>query len=295
MRTAADRSDRPVALVVGAGGQLGDAMAAALALTHTVVGHTRAELDVTSAPDVRAAVDAAGPTVILNCAAYTDVDGAERQPLAALAVNAMALRPLARAARERDITLVHYSTDFVFDGTQPEPHEEDEVPNPRGTYAASKLLGEWFAAEAPRHYILRVASLFGGVRAKSSVDKILANILAGAEVRAFADRTVSPSFVTDVIAATRRLLETSAPYGLYHCVNSGHTTWSGLAHEVARLAGRPDAPIVDIAMRDAGLLAPRPQFAALSNRKLAAAGVPMPTWQDALQRYIGARLAASAG
>lgn len=289
----ASGADRPVALVLGAGGQLGDAMVAAFASTHRVAGRSRADLDVTDARAVQAAIADIGPSLILNCAAYTDVDGSERNPVAALAVNAMALRPLARAARERDLTLVHYSTDFVFDGTQPAPHGEDEVPNPRGTYAASKLLGEWFAAEAPRHYVLRVASLFGGVRAKSSVDKILANILAGIEVRAFADRTVSPSFVADVIAATQRLLDTHAPYGLYHCVNSGHTTWSGLAHEVARLAGRPDAPIADIAMRDAGLVASRPQFAALSNRKLVAAGVTMPTWQDALQRYVSARLASA--
>jgi dTDP-4-dehydrorhamnose reductase len=138
--------------------------------------------------------------------------------------------------------------------------------------------------------VLRVESLFGGARAKSSVDKILAGIMSGSEVRAFVDRTVSPSFVADVIAATRRLLETGAPAGLYHCVNSGHTTWSGLAREIARLAGRPDAHIVDVPMRDAGLLASRPQYAALSNDKLARAGVVMPTWQDALGRYIATRL-----
>jgi dTDP-4-dehydrorhamnose reductase len=270
-------------------------MATALAPTYTVVGRARSELDITSAIAVRDAVAGIAPTLIVNCAAYTDVDGAERNPVAALAVNAMAVRTLARLARERDITLVHYSTDFVFDGTHPEPHTEAEAPNPRGAYAASKLLGEWFAAEAPRHYVLRVASLFGGIRAKSSVDKILANVVAGVEVRAFADRTVSPSFVGDVIVATQRLLDTGAPFGLYHCVNSGQTTWSGLAREIAQLAGRPDASIIDTAMRDAGLLASRPQFAALSNAKLTATGIEMPSWQDALRRYVGSRLAASAG
>jgi dTDP-4-dehydrorhamnose reductase len=198
----------------------------------------------------------------------------------------MAVRHLAYAAQASGATLVHYSTDFVFDGAGSRPYTEDDPPNPKSAYAMSKLLGEWFAFECERHYVLRVESLFGGPLARSSVDRILANIRNGTVVKAFGDRTVSPSFVEDVVAATMSLLASGAAFGLYHCVNSGWTTWVGVAQELARLAGRPDAPIEAVRMADLEMRAARPLFAALSNEKLRAGGVEMPHWQDALRRYV---------
>jgi dTDP-4-dehydrorhamnose reductase len=275
-----------LALVVGAGGQLGEAMTDQLSVRHAVVPVTRRELDVTSAEAVLALATDVMPDVIVNCSAYTNVDGAEDDPVAALEVNAMAVRLLARAAAQIDATLVHYSTDFVFDGATDRPYTELDAPNPRGTYAMSKLLGEWFAADAPRHYVLRVESLFGGARARSSVDRIVENLRAGNPIRAFVDRSVSPSFVDDVVMATSELLRMPAPCGVYHCVNSGFTNWVGIARELARLVDRPDAAIDAVQMAAAGLRAPRPLFAALSNQKLVDAGIAMPTWQDALRRYV---------
>jgi dTDP-4-dehydrorhamnose reductase len=271
-------------LIAGAAGQLGLTMAARWP-DADITALTRADLDVTSPADVRRVVDRVRPAIIVNCSAYTDVDGSEREPATALAVNAWGVHLLARAAAEHDATLIHFSTDFVFDGRTDRPYTEEDAPNPQGAYAASKLVGEWLAAESARAYVLRVESLFGGPRARSSVDRILASIRSGAPVRAFSDRTVSPSYVEDVARATVTLVSRQAPPGLYHCVNSGWTTWSGLARELATIAGRPDAEIVDVRMADAGLNARRPQFAALSNAKLDVAGVVMPTWQDALRRY----------
>jgi dTDP-4-dehydrorhamnose reductase len=192
----------------------------------------------------------------------------------------------ARAAAAVDATLVHFSTDFVFDGEATRPYTETDQPNPKGTYAASKLLGEWLALGATRAYVLRVESLFGGPKAKSSVDLLLGAIRAGTEARAFVDRVVSPSYAEDVVTATAALLERRAPAGLYHCVNSGHATWLALARVLAELVGRPGAPITPIEMKALRLKAPRPLFAALSNAKLERAGVPMPAWQDALRRYV---------
>jgi len=279
---------RLLVLIVGAGGQLGQVMAERLAPRHEVVALARDALDVTSAEAIRTTVTDICPDVIVNCSAYTNVDGAETDPLQAFSVNSWAPRLLARAASAIDATLVHYSTDFVFDGTTDRPYGEDDVPNPRGTYAMSKLLGEWFAEETPRHYVLRVESLFGGSRAKSSIDWMLNGLRSGTAVRAFVDRSVSPSYVVDVAEATAWLVERSAPFGLYHCVNSGWTTWAELARELARLTGRPDAPIEEVRMANAGLVARRPQFAALSNERLLSAGVTMPTWQEALARYVAA-------
>ena len=128
---------------------------------------------------MRDAVLGAKPDVIVNCAAYNNVDGAEDDPEPALDVNAFALRVLAEAAEETGATLVHYSTDFVFDGTASRPYTESRSARVRrASTASSKLLGEWFAAQAPRHYVLRVESLFGGTYVRSSIDKIIATILA---------------------------------------------------------------------------------------------------------------------
>lgn len=277
---------KQLVLITGASGQLGEAMVAQLEPRHEVVGLTRADLDVADSDRVMATVAAVCPDVIVNCAAYTNVDGAEQNPASALDANAWAVRALARAAAEINAVLVHFSTDFVFDGATDRPYVEDDEPNPRGAYAVSKLLGEWFAAEAPSYYVLRVESLFGGPLARSSVDKILQSLIAGRAVRAFTDRTVSPSYVEDVVRATSALLEQRNPSGVYHCVNSGWTTWSGLARELASIVGKPDAEIVDVMMGDAALIAPRPKFAALANAKLTATGVEMPTWQSALRRYV---------
>ena len=277
---------KQLVMVTGAGGQLGEAMTVQMAARHEVVALSRHELDLADAPAVFAAVGAICPDVIVNCAAYTNVDAAEREPLAALTANAWSVRALARAAADINATLVHFSTDFVFDGAADAPYSEDDPPNPRGVYATSKLLGEWFAAEAPVSYVLRVESLFGGPRGKSTIDRILQNIRSGTEVRAFADRTVSPSYVEDVVSATWQLLEKQSPPGVYHCVNSGWTTWAGVAHELANLAGKPAAPIREVSVADVPLVPPRPKFAALSNTKLTSQGIEMPSWQSALRRYV---------
>jgi dTDP-4-dehydrorhamnose reductase len=277
---------RQLVLVTGAAGQLGEAMSARLVPKHEVVSLTRTDLDLTNENATAATVAAICPDVIINCAAYTDVDGAETNPAAAFAINAWGVRALARAAADVNAAFVHFSTDFVFDGTADRPYREDDPPNPRGTYAISKLLGEWFAAGVPAWYVLRVESLFGGPRARSSVDRMLQNIREDREVRSFADRTVSPSYVDDVVQATMTLVETKAQSGIYHCVNSGWTTWSGLARELAAIVDKPAAAITDVRMSDVQLVAQRPKFAALSNDKLSLAGVEMPTWQSALRRYV---------
>lgn len=279
------------ALVIGAAGQLGAATVERMKRARDtdspfdVIALTRAEVDLANSRAVRDAVLGVKPDVILNCAAYNNVDGAEDDPGTALDVNAFAPRVLAEAAEETGATLVHYSTDFVFDGKASDPYTEADPARPQSVYGSSKLLGEWFAAQAPRHYILRVESLFGGTYVRSSVDKIIATILAGEDTRVFVDRIVSPSYVEDVIAATLGLIDKGAPYGLYHCVNSGTATWYELAREIARLLDRP-APLVAVKVADVPMRAKRPQYCALSNRKLADAGVAMPSWQDALRRYL---------
>ena len=272
-------------LVTGAAGQLGAEIVRLFDERGEVVALTRRELDLTDGRAVREIVVRARPDVVINCAAYNHVDRAEEEPEAALAVNAIAVRSLARGTEEAGAVLVHYSTDFVFDGTASRPYTEEDPPNPRSAYGASKLLGEWFARGVPRHYVLRVESLFGGSPRKSSVDKIFDALKDGREARVFADRTVSPSYVEDVARATSSLLERGAAPGLYHAVNGGLCTWLELAQEIARiLAVEPH--LMPVSVADVTLPAERPQYCALSNARLAAAGVAMPPWRDALARHV---------
>jgi dTDP-4-dehydrorhamnose reductase len=273
-------------MVAGAAGQLGQAMVARLARGHAVIPCTRADVDLTDHHAVMDFVQRAAPQAIVNCAAYNDVDGAQQHQERAFAVNAFVPRTLARAAEALDATLIHYSTDFVYAGTASQPYAEDELPEPQSVYAQSKLVGEWMAAGWHKHYVLRVESLFGGTLAKSSVDRIVAAVRGGAEAPVFFDRVTSPSFIEDVADASAHLLSTGAPYGLYHCVNSGHATWLDLGREIARVLGRPDAALKPVSVDAVQLAAARPRFAALSNRKLAAAGFAMPSWQDAIRRHL---------
>jgi dTDP-4-dehydrorhamnose reductase len=276
-------------VVVGAGGQLAAAVAHECAAAHEITAFTRAGLDVSDDRAVAAAMDRARPDVIVNGAAFTDVDAAEDRPIDALNDNAFAVRALARAASAHGATLVHYSTDFVFDGKASAPYSEEDRPGPRGVYAVSKLLGEWFASDAPRAYVLRVESLFGRAPgagpAKGSVAGILRTLMAGGTSKVFADRTISPTYIFDAARATRQLLEGAAPAGLYHCVNSGHCTWLEFAEELARQLG-VEPRFEPVRLADVPLRAPRPQYCALSNQKLRSVGIEMPPWQDALARYL---------
>ena len=280
---------RPRVLVTGAAGQLAFAVARAFGRGSEVRALARADLDIRDDGAVRGAIEAHQPSLIVNCAAYNDVDGAELDPVAALEANAFAVHGLARAAEAAGATIVHFSSDFVFDGAATRPYTEEDRPNPQGVYAASKLLGEWFALEASRAYVLRVESLFGapagaGTR-KGSLAGLVDGILGGREVPVFVDRTVSPSYVVDVADATHRLVASGSPSGLYHCVNAGACSWHDIATEIAGLLGKT-AVLRPITLDSVSLRARRPRYSALDCPRLRAAGIDMPAWQDALQRYL---------
>ena len=140
--------------------------------------------------------------------------------------------------------------------------------------------------------MLRVESVFGMPRGwtgrRSSLDAIVDGLEQGRDVRVFVDRVVSPSYTVDIAAATRYLVERAAPYGLYHCTNAGHATWHDVAVEAVQILGLQPR-LVKVSMRDVQMRASRPSFCALDSGKLAAAGFPMPPWQDAVRRWLSAR------
>lgn len=274
--------------VCGAQGQLGAVLVERWRGHHEVLAWDRRALDLTDGEAVRRLVAQTRPDALVNAAGYNAVDAAETAPVAALEANVCAVRHLARAAQDIGATLVQYSSDFVFDGEATAPMEEAHPPHPRSVYAMSKLLGEWFAMDAPRSYVLRVESLFGQAASgpsKGTLAGLVSGIRAGQPVRVFVDRVVSPTYVHDAADATLWLLEHQSPAGLYHCVNSGHATWAEVAEEIARLLG-VSAELHPVRTADVVLPAARPRYCALSNEKLRAVGVDMPSWQDALRRWL---------
>jgi dTDP-4-dehydrorhamnose reductase len=273
-------------LITGAGGQLGNAMTRRLGSEHDVIAWTRQDIDLTRHRGVREAIVELAPDAIVNCASYNNVDGAEDDQVTALDVNAMVVGTLARAAAAVGAVFLHYGTDFVFAGTASTPYTERDRPEPRSVYAQSKLIGEWLAAEAPAHYVLRVESLFGGPHRRSSVDRIVDQVRSGGQAPVFTDRVVSPSYVADV-AETSAFMPAARPEpGVYHCVNSGHATWLEVGEAIVKQLGAPPSALKPVSVREVTLRAPRPQFAALSNARLARAGYVMPPWQDAIARYL---------
>jgi dTDP-4-dehydrorhamnose reductase len=277
--------------VIGAAGRLGASIVRVFD-DRRVIAHTHDTLEITDRVAVMKAVEVAAPAVIVNCAAFNHVDEAEERPVDAFAINALAVGTLARAAEAVDAAFVHYGSDFVFDGNAEEPYDEDMQPSPRSTYGLSKLLGDWLALDAPRGFVLRVESLFGAAPGwqgrGSSLDAIVDALEAGRTARVFIDRVVSPSYVEDIARATKHLVDSQAPPGLYHCVNSGRATWYEVAEEAARVL-RVAARLEPVTLDSHQLKAPRPRFCALTNRKLAAAGFSMPSWEDALRRWLASR------
>jgi dTDP-4-dehydrorhamnose reductase len=276
-------------IVIGAGGQLGAAITQEFA-GHDVLAFTRRDLDITDARRILT-LTRCRPDVIVNCAAYNAVDAAEDHPELAMAVNNHAVRTLAKAADAAGAVFVHYSSDFVFDGESQRPYDERDPPNPIGAYGRSKAAGERSAASAGRHYVLRLASVFGGRAGEgrggnTTIDRMLVQMRAGDDVQAFSDRTVTPSYTYDVAHATRRLVDAAAPFGVYHCVASEPTTWTNLAREIAVILASPSRVRSIPAAAAPPTRARRPQHCALSNARLAALGVVMPAWQDALARHI---------
>lgn len=274
-------------LITGAAGQLAVVLARELREAgHDVKPYDRAALDVTRRCQIRAVIDAVRPDVVLNCSAYNRVDDAESNRPLAFVINADAPGFLASEADRFGAIFVHYSTDFVFDGAAARPYREVDVPAPQSVYGQSKLAGELNAAEASQHYILRLESLFGPAQTRrSTIDWLAGCLLEGREAPVFVDRVVSPSYSVDVARATRYLLERGSAFGVYHCVNSGYSTWYDLAQEIARIF-RVRPLLRPVRTGDVVSVAPRPRFCALSNARLSACGMRMPTWQSALRRHL---------
>lgn len=275
------------ALVTGAKGMLGTEVCAALARDHEVRAADIEDFDVTDAAAVRSAIKAHRPDIVVHCAAWTDVDGCERDPVRAFRQNAWGTCHVAAACTEVGAKLVYVSTDFVFDGTKGEPYTELDRPNPLGVYAASKLAGEELVrALAPLHYVVRSAWLYGAA-GPNFVTKILAAAAERQEVRVVADQFGSPTYARDLAAAISDVIVGSRVVpGTYHLCNSGVCSWAELAGEAIRLRGL-SARVVPIPASEWPSPTRRPAFSALRSRWLEFQGVPpLRDWRAALASYL---------
>ncbi len=279
--------------VLGANGQVGaDVLAAAAARGIDAVGLTHEDIEIADAQSVEAALDRIGPTLIVNPAAMHNVEACEREPDRAFAVNALGARHLALASARRDITLVHVSTDYVFDGAQGRPYRETDRACPLNVYGASKLAGEHFvSAIAPRHFVVRSSGLYGAHASRGKagglnfVQLMLKLARERGTVRVVTDELVTPTYTADLAEQILDLAETTA-YGIYHATNSGACSWNAFAREILRCAV-PDAIVEDATAADFPRPVKRPSYSVLDNAGLRAIGIDrMADWRDALGRYL---------
>jgi dTDP-4-dehydrorhamnose reductase len=277
-------------LVTGAAGMLGRAVVdAATRLGHDVRGCAHGDLDITDAEATRLAVLAARPDAVVNCAAYTDVDGAESDWMGAEAVNVQGARNVAAAAAEVGALVVHVSTDYVFDGSKREPWLESDPVAPLGVYGETKLEGERAVAEAnPAHAIVRTAWLFGA-GGRNFVDTMLTLGAQRDEVSVVTDQVGCPTWTGHLAGALVELAERSDETGIHHIAGGGSCSWNELALEIFERAGI-DCRVLPATSEQFVRPAARPAYSVLGSQRRDP--LVLPPWQDGVAEYLATRVAA---
>ncbi|MBS1887170.1 MAG: dTDP-4-dehydrorhamnose reductase [Actinobacteria bacterium] len=273
-------------LVAGAAGMLGrDMVLAAGNAGHDVVGFGRAEMDVTEADQVRRRMDLERPDMVVNCSAWTDVDGAEAAEEAAFAVNGTGAGIVAAAAREAGAAVVFVSTDYVFDGRKGEPYVESDQPAPLSAYGRTKLAGEEATAAAnKRHFIVRSSGLFG-INGGNFVDTMLRLAESTNEVLVVRDQVVSPTYTWHLAYGLTRLIE-GIEYGIHHMAAAGQCSWYEFAREIFEQA-KTETKVLSGTTEMLGRPAPRPAFSVLRSQREHA--IRLPSWHDGLAGYLAQR------
>jgi dTDP-4-dehydrorhamnose reductase len=273
-------------LVTGAAGMLGtDVVRAAEFVNHEVVGLARQDLDVTDRRAVERCLLEERPDAVVNCAAYTDVDGAEDDLGGAMDVNAEGAANVAATAAEIGARVLYPSSDYVFDGSKSEPYVESDQPRPLSIYAQTKLAGEHETASAdPRHYVVRSAWLFG-TAGRNFVETMLSLARDHGEVLVVRDQVGCPTYTAHLADALVRLLDTEA-YGIHHIASQGECSWYEFAQEIFSQAGL-SCRVMSCTTDEFGRPAPRPAYSALGTEREEA--LYLPHWKEGLASYLAER------
>jgi dTDP-4-dehydrorhamnose reductase len=278
-------------MIVGSDGQLGTDLVRTLDGELAPLNHS--DIEISDRASVDAAMRKHKPELVINTAAYHQVDLAEDDPAPAFATNTIGARNLALACAEADVDLFHVSTDYVFDGEKREPYAETDIPAPLNVYGTSKLAGENFVrALAPRSYIARTTGLFGIAGSREGRSNFVETMLRlagqGRDIKVVADQYVSPTYTYDLAIAMGQLIE-KRKYGAYHITNSGSCSWFQLASAVFEIANL--APNVsETTSAEFGAKAKRPLYSVLGNGALERAGVPrVRSWREGLEAYLTER------
>lgn len=275
-------------LVLGARGMLGSDLCPVLEQDHAVFPYDIEDGDITDRSFLTGRFREVRPAWVVNCAAFTDVDGAETRQEEAYAVNRDAAAQVAVLAREVGARLIHISTDFVFDGKKGSPYREDDEPNPLAVYGRSKWEGERkVGAMAEDAIIVRTSWTFGK-NGTNFVEKILARASQQNELRVVSDQRGSPTYTLDLSRKVAEILGADLPGGTYHVTNSGSCTRVEQASKILELTGVAGVRIVPVPSSEFPTPAARPENSVLENAALQAAGLPLlRPWEEALAKYLG--------
>jgi len=277
-------------LITGGAGQLASDLREGLSGSAEVDCRDRAALDITDDGAVERAVEEASPDVVFNCAAYHKVDELEGEEDRAAAVNVRAVKRLAERCAERGAKLVHFSTNYVFDGTAADPYTERDLPNPRSVYALSKLAGEYAArAYEPGALVVRSAGLYGLAGSESKggnfVERLLGRVERGEPLKMVEDQRLTPTFTADLSAAVVAAVEADAG-DVLHLTNGGSCSWYEFTLAILEQAGH-DLPVEAVATSGRPGMADRPLNGVLANEAAEAMGLaPLRSWRDALDDYM---------
>lgn len=277
-------------LLIGADGMLGGELKEILEKKYEVTGTTLATLDICDRDAVLAKAKEVKPYFIINCAAYTNVDGCEVNYDLANKVNGLAVSNIAEAAKENDSTFIHISTDYVFDGKLDveKIYTEDMMPAPVSAYGKTKLVGEENAAKAEKYYILRTAWLYG-LGGKNFVKTMLKLSETHDTLSVVCDQHGSPTSTTTLCKIIAGIMEKEPEYGVYHSTNEGFTTWFGFTQKIMELAGRKTI-VKPVTSEEYKQMNPassdRPKNSQLSKEKLKNIGIVPEKWEEALAEYL---------
>lgn len=280
-------------LLIGANGQLGtDLLKEFQAAGNTIIPVTHAQMDVCSEEQVAESMAEVKPEVVVSTAAFHKVEECEKKPALAFQVNGTGAMNLALACQRSGAVLVHFSTDYVFDGKKNAAYEETDLPSPLSVYGASKVVGEHLiAAYAERYFVIRTCGLYGvaGSSGKGGnfVETMLKKAMAGDAIRVVDDQVLTPTYTADLAEATRKLILTGS-YGLYHISSEGQCSWYEFTRYIFESAGL-DAKLSPVNSSEFASPVKRPPNSVLSKAKLRALGVSIPSWKDALPRYLEER------